>query len=122
MLLSVAGERLCADPAVAIDVGVAENSAEQIDADLAAVRMRDNDVGFANRGHQLMFSAHEGTILAETFQLANKFRSRARSEARHGASLAVGTWSRSREDYAIEFGQLQMRDVGVDEQPVFERR
>ncbi len=79
----------------------------------------NDDIRFANSGHDLVFSAGEGTRVAQASQLAYKLGPSAGTEAGHRDSLAIDGRRGSTECHSVKLGQLQMRYVGVDVQPVF---
>ena len=57
--------QLRARPFVAIDTRVAENSTQQVYAEVAPVRVRNYDVGLAGGRHYLMLGARKRTIVAQ---------------------------------------------------------
>ena len=111
-----------ARPLVAIYIRIAENSAQQVYAEVyaevAPVGVRN---GLAGRRHDLMLGAREWAIVTQVLQLTNKLCSRTRREAGHETSLAVSSLWRGRDGHPVKFGQLQLGDVSVDVEPVFER-
>ena len=66
------GRVLRAGPGIAIDVCVAENSAQQVDTEIPLMGVGNYDVGLTRRRHHLMLGARKWAFVAQIFQFADE--------------------------------------------------
>jgi hypothetical protein len=71
------------DPLVAVDFRVTEDAAQEIDADVATVRVRNGDGPQTCFRHVLVTTSLIGAVIPKRPQLADKLLTRARGQSGH---------------------------------------